>query len=190
MKYIGTIPITIIMSLEDWLHSHVEWRGGYIKRGQLFKDFLHDGLLPFIDSMGYVVGTAPKFLYGYIVAGLYENSEKTTMESKWNTTYFTKDWIREDRIHYSDAIDSDTWDSFWSSWNDIEEFSEYSFRGYDRRIDIEWLVWRQLDLQNSYQTDVLYDRMNDEYEVETEETPSKKVDVYLTETAGWGGQRR
>jgi len=177
------------MSLKKWLNTHVEWRGTPIKRGQLFKHFLNDGLIPFIDSMGYSVGTAPNVFYGYIVAGLYENREKSTFDSKWNTSYFTNTWTEEDRLYYYDTIEFDRWTTFWNEWRDIDDFSEDSFRGQDRRMDIEELTRRQIDIMNSYQTDMLYEMIYDEYEVEAED-PSKKVDIYLIETAGWGGLRR
>ena len=176
------------MSLKNWLHSQVEWRGAPIKRGQLFKHFLNDGLIPFIDSMGYHIGTPPNVFYGYIVAGLYENREKSTFNSKWNTSYFTNTWTEEDRLFYYDTIEPDHWTSFWDSWKSVEDFSEDSFRGRDRRIDIEDLSRRQIDIVNSYQTEVLYDMIYDEYEGETED-PSKKVDIYLIENAGWSGLR-
>ena len=176
------------MTLKDWLHSYVYSRGEFVKRGKLFKEFLKDGLLPFIEYMGYTVGTNPIVLYSYIVSGLYENREKTALESKWDSSYFQQDSIPEDRHHYYDTIDGNTWNEFWKSWNDIEDFSEDSFRGRDRRTDIEDLIWRQIDLENSYQTEILYYMMNDEYEVEIEDT-SKKVDIYLLETTGWGGLR-
>jgi hypothetical protein len=55
-------------------------------------------------------------------------------------------------------------------------------------MDIEELVWRQIDIDGSYQTDILYELMNDDYEPEPDES-SKKVDIYLLETSGWGGLR-
>jgi hypothetical protein len=174
--------------MEDWLHSYVEWKGNYVKRGVLFKIFLHEGLLPFITSAGYTIGTPLRTLHAYIVEGLYKNRNKSALESTWNNTYYTGGWIDEDLMHYYHAIDPETWDDFWSAWNDIEEFSLESFRGKDRRIDIQELVWKQLDLENSYQTDILYELMNDYDEQEPEES-SKKVDVYLLEATGWGGLR-
>ena len=170
------------------MYSYVEWKGNYVRRGVLFKIFLHEGLLPFITSAGYTIGTPLRTFYGFIVEGLYKNRNHSSLESTWNTTYYTKGLIDEDRIHYHDVINPETWDDFWSGWNDIEEFSSESFRGSDRRNDLQELVWRQLDIENSYQTEVLYELMNDYDEQEPEES-SKKVDVYLLETSGWGGLR-
>jgi hypothetical protein len=175
--------------MEDWLHSYVDLGLEKIKRGQMFKLFLHDGLIPFIESMGYVIGTPINVLYGRMVCGLYENRNKSTMESEWNTKYYCDYWNEDDKLHYFHVIDPATWAEFWNSWRMIEDFSEESGRGQDRRIDMEHFVWRQLDLENSYQTEVLYGEIIDEEDVEQDEH-TKKVDVYLVEAAGWGGLRR
>jgi hypothetical protein len=64
-----------------------------------------------------------------------------------------------------------------------------TFRGRDRQMDIEEYIWRQLDLDNSYQSEVLYGGDDEDYEPEIDDN-FKKVDVYLLETSGWGGLRR
>ena len=71
----------------------------------------------------------------------------------------------------------------------MEDVSDDSFRGRDRRIDIEEYIWRQLDLDNSYQSEILYAGDDEDYEPEIDDH-SKKVDVYLLEANGWGGLRR
>ena len=176
--------------MEKWLHSYIEWKGEFIKRGQFYKIFLHDGILPFLDSMGYIVGTSPRVLYGYIVSGLYENRDKSTVESEWNTEHFTSEWILEDKIHFYHIMNREVWNVLWADWGKMEDFSEFSFRGIDRRTDIEHFMWKQVDLENSYQSEVLYELMNDDYEQEPEESIPKKIDVYMLETSGWGGLRR
>ena len=174
--------------MENWLHSYVEWKGNVVKRGFLLKFFLNEGLLPFMDSMGYIIGTSPKILFSCIVCGLYRNQNKSTLESVWDMKYYTPFWTDEDRMHYYHVVDPTTWDEFWMAWNDIDDFSQDSYRGQDRRTDIEEFIWRQIDLDSSYQTEVLYELMNDYYEPEPDEA-SKKIDVYLLETTGWGGLR-
>jgi len=175
--------------MEDWLHSYVDFGQEQMKRGQLFKYFLEEGIVPFINSMGYTIGTPTNVLYGGMVSGLYENRGKSTMESVWNRDHFCEAWNDDDRLHYYHVIDPDTWDKFWKTWNFMEDFSDISYHGQDRRMDIEQFIWRQLDLENSYQTEILYGEMTEEDETEHDES-SKKVDVYLLEAAGWGGLRR
>jgi len=178
--------------MERWLHSRIEWKGEQIKRGQIYKIFLHDGLLPLIEDMGYSVGTPLKKLYGYMVSGIYNSRERPSISSQWNMTHYTRRWAQEEKIHFYHIMNPDVWERFWNDWGEIEDFSEYSFRGRDRRTDIEDFIWRQIDLDISYQSEILYELMNDEYELESEETQQhpKKVDVYLVETSGWGGLRR
>ena len=177
--------------MEKWLHSYIDWKGHQVKRGQVYKIFLHDGLLPFVEDMGYTVGTPLKVLYGKMVVGLYENRDKPAAGSEWSIHHYTPHWTQEDKIHFFHILSDEVWREFWSEWSRIEDFSDYSFRGKDRRTDIEDFIWKQIDLDTSYQSDILFELINDEYEVESEETPqNKKVDVYLVETAGWGGLRR
>ena len=174
--------------MEKWLHSYIEWKGGMMKRGAVLKIFLNEGLLPFLDSMGYVIGTPPQILFSCIVCGLYRNQNKSTLGSVWDMGYYTPLWTDEDRMHYYHVIDPATWNAFWVEWDDIEDFSQESFRGQDRRTDVEDFIWRQIDIEASYQTDVLYELMNDDYEPE-ESSKEPKIDVYLLETTGWGGLR-
>ena len=177
------------MSLKLWLHEYVLWGESQVKRGKVLRGFLDEGLIPFINSMGYSLGTAPNVMFGHIACGLYENKSCSTFESKWNTEMFCRNSIPEDKMHYYHVIDPDAWRWFWNQWKNIEEFSEFSFRGRDRQMDIEEYVWRQLDLDNSYQSEVLYGGEDEGEEQEIDDN-SKKVDVYLIETSGWGGLRR
>jgi len=177
------------MSIKLWLHEPVIFGQSHVKRGALLKSFLNDGLVPFMNDMGYVIGTPVPRLYNDIVTGLYENQKKSALESVWSTDYYCRDWTVEDRAHYYHTVAPDLWEKFWNNWKWIEDFSEFSYRGPDRRMDVEEYVWRQLDLDNSYQSEVLYGTEEDADEQEIEDN-SKKVDVYLVEASGWGGMRR
>ena len=177
------------MSLKLWLHEYVLWGETYVKRGKILKGFLDEGLIPFINSMGYAIGTPPNVMFGEIASGLYENRQCSTFDSKWNMKYYCRNWTPEDRMHFYHVVDPDAWNGFWNQWKNMEDVSSFSFRGRDRQMDIEEYIWRQLDLDNSYQSEVLYGGDDEDYEPEIDDN-FKKVDVYLLETSGWGGLRR
>jgi len=174
----------------EWLKESTMWNICYVNRGEVLMSFVRDGLIPFVESKGYRLGRGPEELYTYIAKSMYMNHAFSTMNSKWFDVPFNTDGTAEERIHYYDTIDVDSWSIFWSEWSDWEELATDGQRGRDRQIDIEEFVWRQLDLDSSPQTEVLYYRMNDETEQDVADETVKKSDVYLEETAGWGGLRK
>ena len=91
-------------------------------------------------------------------------------------------------MHFNDTIGFARWAAFWSAWTDWSDVDPDFPKGRERQMDIERFVWRQLDLDNSPQTEILYYRMHQEEE--DEEGGSGNRDVYLDEAAGWGGYRR
>lgn len=175
----------------EWLKEPTLWNVIPIKRGTILLSFVKEGLIPFVEARGYKFGRNGNELYTYIAKGLYMNYGRSTMDSVWTDVPVNTEGTAEDRIHYYDSLDVDAWSDFWQKWSDWDDIATESYRGRDRQIDIEEFVWRQLDLDSSPQTEVLYYRMNDESEQEVgDQEIIKRPDVYLEETSGWGGLRK
>ena len=192
--HVGEEKDPIMFSVEkrtrEWLKETTWWNISRVKRETVLFALVKDGLIPFIESKGYKLGRPARELFSYIAKDFYMNYYRSAMDSEW-TDVPVNMGIAEERIHYYDTISVDDWTTFWSEWSDWDEIATDGPRGRDRQIDIEEFVWRQLDLDNSPQTEVLYYRMNDESEQDTAESePMKKPDVYLEEASGWGGLRK
>ena len=171
--------------IRKWLKEPTLWGLESVPRGKILLKFVEDDLVPFVESRGYKFGRNVSELFTYIATGLYMNEGRSTMDSEWTDVPYNADGTAEERIHYYDSIDVDAWAKFWDKICDWDEVGLCR----ERQIDIEEFVWRQLDLDSSPQTEILYYRMNDDTFDETDDV-GKKADIYLEETSGWGGLRK
>jgi hypothetical protein len=184
--------------IREWLDEPVWWTVQRIPRKIVLHRFVKDGLVRFIRSCGYELGRPVRELYTDIATGLYLNYYAYKGRSVWMDEPYNTEPIPEDRIHFNDVIGFDRWDTFWSAWLDWSDLSPDFPNGRERQMDIEEFVWRQLDLDNSPQTEVLYYRMHQELDEDAGDEfgrgsgpgPAQRGDVYLEEAAGWGGYRR
>jgi hypothetical protein len=186
--------------IREWLDEPVWWTVQRIPRKIVLHRFVKDGLVCFIRSCGYELGRTVRELYTDIATGLYLNYYAYKGRSVWMDEPYNTEPIPEDRIHFNDVIGFDRWATFWSAWLDWSDLSPDFPNGRERQMDIEEFVWRQLDLDNSPQTEVLYYRMHQELDEDAGDEfgrgpgpgsgPAQRSDVYLEEAAGWGGYRR
>jgi hypothetical protein len=182
--YIGTGPET-----ECW-------------RARMIRLFVKDGLIPLFESHGYVFKRPPATLCSRIATGLYENEGKHMLDSDWRIGLENTDHLPEERDHYNTVLDRTIWDKFWSTWSHWEDVSEHSWRGLDRRADIEDYCWTQLDLERSPQTKrILFILGIDEDAIAAEEARGSRNkhhqkgsdDVYIkeaSESGQFGGYRK
>jgi len=179
-----------------WLDEPVWWGAEQVPRKIVLYRFVKEGLVPFIQSNGYAFGRSVPELYTYIATGLYTNYYRHGRLSVWTDAPYNTEPIPEDRIHFNDMIGFDRWSLFWSAWIDWSDVDPDFPKGRERQLDIEEFVWRQLDLDNSPQTEVLYYRMHQEVDDDAGDDfvrghgHGPRSDVYLEEAAGWGGYRR
>jgi len=169
--------------IREWLEEPVWWSMDLIPRKIVLYRFVKEGLVPFIRSCGYALGRSVPEIYTYIATGLYQYRPK----SVWTDEPYNIKPIPEDQMHFNDVISFDRWAAFWSAWTDWSDVDPDFPKGRERQMDIEMFVWRQLDLDNSPQTEILYYRMHQE---EEDEEGGSNRDVYLDEAAGWGGYRK
>lgn len=181
--------------IREWLDEPVWWGAEHVPRKIVLYRFVKEGLVPFIKSNGYAFGRSVPELYTYIATGLYTNYYRRGRHCVWLDEPYNTEPIPEDRIHFNDVIGFDRWATFWSAWTNWSDVDPDFPKGRERQMEIEDFVWRQLDLDNSPQTEVLYYRMHQEVDDDTGEEgvgrgSASRGDVYLEEAAGWGGYRR
>ena len=182
----------------DWLYEPVEWSNAeWIPRWQAIRRFVVDGLMPWIQRAGFRWAVHSQDLQNKIASGLYDNYSRGHMESRWNYSPVHDDWSDESLAHYAHVIGRDDWDAFWTKWGCWDDVAETEWRGPDRRADIEYFIWGQLDLESSPQMRVLYDIMtggqeDDDIGWHRASRPGA-TDTYLQESVeynGWAGYRR
>ena len=181
--------------IREWLDEPVWWGAEHVPRKIVLFRFVKEGLVPFIKSNGYAFGRSVPELYTYIATGLYTNYYRRGRHCVWLDEPYNTGPIPEDHIHFNDVIGFDRWATFWSAWTKWSDVDPDFPKGRERQMEIEDFVWRQLDLDNSPQTEVLYYRMHQEVDDDMGDdgvgrASASRGDVYLEEAAGWGGYRR
>ncbi len=161
-------------------------------RSSVLREFVEQGIFPWIESHGYTIAANIKDITNWIANGLYDNAKASHLESTWNFPSTNTEYTEEEFSHYRYCIGPDEWSNFWSAWNHWEDVSESSFRGMDRRMDIEAFIWSQLDLNNSRQTGVLQEILGDDDTDDelynyyhTNVARKSKTDIYLQEHDKW-----
>lgn len=184
---------------EAWMKTPITIHSIRMNRCEAIELFVTDGLVPFIESHGYLFASTPIDLTKMIANGLYMNWNLSHIESEWDCATFNSEWkngvdmYSDDKTHYLTVVGWQDWENFWKMWGDWVDVSIDSFRGPDRRLDIQHFVWGQLDLTLSEQSTVLDEILNDEEDAQdyNQKQPYKRNDdIYLRETEGWGGYRR
>ena len=184
------------MRFIDWLQEPIHWQGGTVlPRWKVVRWFGLECLAPFLHEHGYRLGCSDQDFLDRLASGLYDNRSKCHMESEWRYPWTHSDAIAEEEDHFYHVVSRDKWETFWAAYGSWTDVSLDSFRGPDRRLDIEAFVWRQIDLETSPQTRVIAEVLlgGDDDEVAAPVVRKSTQDVYLQETVeynGWGGYRR
>lgn len=186
------------LSFEDWLHEPIHWKGGTIlPRWRVLHWFVHEGLVPWVQSHGYRWGCNHTYLANCIATGLYDNHRTCHLESEWRYPGKNTHPFQEEEAHFHFVLSQEEWDAFWSMFGTWGDVALDTFRGHDRRLDIQNFVWGQLDLEASPQTRQFYELfMSGDDEPEQPSPAVSRVpqrDMYLQEAVeynGWGGYRR
>jgi hypothetical protein len=142
------------MEWEDWLEEPIYWdeSGKDVLRWKIISDFVKYGLVPFLKIHGYIFKSSQRDLCSRIASGLYANRGKHIFESDWSFCHENIEHMAEEKDHYDHIVNQDEWDKLWDLWRHWDDIGEDSFRGIDRRFDIQEYCWTQLDLECSPQT--------------------------------------
>ena len=140
---------------EAWLDAPIDWGlTGSTTRRKAIVRFVKYGLIPFLESNGYYVSSAPRTIGSGIARLLFANEGLSCLET--TTAPANNDAYPEEHMHrYYHVIDGEKWDTFWNEWGVWTGVDEFSSRGFDRRIEIQEFCWTQIDLEKSPQTQVV-----------------------------------
>lgn len=150
------------MEWEDWLQEPLLWstpEDSGVPRCRIITNFVKEGLIPLFKSRGYLFKCDAKTLCSRIATLLYNNQERSSLESDWSFGQENTDHLPEEKDHYYHIMNHSVWDRFWSKWIYWDDISPNTFRGEDRRRDIEEYCWTQLDLEGSPQTRKILDML-------------------------------
>lgn len=149
--------------------------------------------MPFVQANGYsFLGTSETELLSRIATGLYENRNRSCVESRWDFALVNMQYFEGEEAHWHHIMSQDKWDVFWETWGQWTDVSLDSWRGEDRRIDIQAYIWTQLNLEDSSQTRVANEHMGINDDI-THGEERHLEDSYLREAAEsgeWGGYRK
>lgn len=168
------------MKFEAWLQQPVRAENCIIKRATWIREFVKNGLHPWLKSKGYTWAVSEKDLGNYIATGLYDNMGLSLIESVWDYPVPNIGYNQDDKMHFYHVVSLDEWDKLWLVWGSMEDVSDDSPRGQDRRFDIQEFIWGLIDVENSRQTRVLDEMLEDLSESDYEER-SNRVDIYIQE---------
>ena len=176
----------------EWLNELVAWDvNDELPRRAAIYHLCKRGLVPFLASHGYTIEVSVKELGSRIATGLFINRGKHTYDSNWSFGYveeFSNNCEYRDRYYH--VIDSDEWSKFWEIWGTWSDLDADSFRGLDRRLDIQEYMWTQICHERSYQTGIVNEFLGIEGEDVSE---YDNRDTYLKDAAEsneWGGYRK
>jgi hypothetical protein len=179
----------------SWLYETVTWNEvETMPRYMAIRAFVRDGLLPLVKRCGYRLHGSEQGLVNRIATGLYNNRLASYTESDWSFGIQNHDMTDEDRDHFNHVLDSDLWSDFWSVWGCWDDVHETSWRGQDRRLDIQDYIWTQVDVENSSATDFVNEMFGIGEEVDSSQKTQRRAqdDTYVRESAdaGYDGYRR
>lgn len=183
------------MEFESWIQEDVSWLGYTVSREQAIRRFVYKGLHPWLESLGYTWSCSRKELGNRIATGLFENQGKPHLESKWPGPDAPEGAMPEMEDHFHAILSPEAWEAFWANWGVWGDVHPDEFRGPDRRMDVEWFVWGQVNLETSPQTDAVLELLGATLEEDEEMTPAlrQSYEAFLQESVeynGWGGYRR
>jgi hypothetical protein len=180
------------MSWKHWLNEPVFW--AEVEEIPRYKAIsrMCDGLTILLKRHGYELGCFKQQFRSNIATGLFNNRGKSCIGSDWRIAPCNTSGLEDDRTHYYHTIGPSEWSAFWQTFGVWRDVDPSQFRGKDRQIDIQEYLWTQLNLEESFQTQVVNELLGISEETSYEDR-THGGDVYLrdaAESGEWGGYRR
>ncbi len=179
----------------SWLREAVTWNENEtIPRWQAISRFVRHGLIPLVKKGGYTLHGTEQGLMNRIATGLFNNQLASYLESDWNFGIQNHDMTDEDHDHFNFVLDPDVWEQFWSTWGCWDDVHETSWRGQDRRLNIQDYIWTQINVDQSQATNFINEifGIGDEEDTGSKGQRRAQDDTYIRESvdAGYDGYRR
>ena len=177
----------------NWLEESVVWDVYEdIPRRIAIHRLCKRGLIPFVESHGYVMNATLNELGSRIATGLFINRGKRTLERNWRFGYIESETnTPEYKYRYQQIIDTEEWEKFWNIWGVWSDLDNYSLDGHHRQYDIQEYIWTQLSVELSPHTRIVDEFLGIEENEDISELDGK--DIYLKESSEsneWGGYRK
>ncbi len=127
-------------------------------RWKVYLDFVENGLLPLAKYYGYHLNAKPIQIVDNLCRMTFSLSNNI-----YQPVHFTcdPDGEVEDYDYYSFLLNTDVWDSFWSKWSYIEDFSNECEFGEKVRYKMHTFLWSFVNIKLSSATTQLEDDLSD-----------------------------
>ncbi len=146
-----------------------------MKRKHAYYVFCKEGLVPFLESHGYIIEGSDQKFTAKLLRLLFH------MWKGYHVKAISQDCdFEEDQFDlYCHTMDSASWERFWSSWEGFQDFEEGAF-GHEFRTMLPTFAWSWLNLYASPKANALHKEL--EEIVREEEAAKGRDDPYLQET--------
>lgn len=162
-----------------WLNEPIFTDKGTInicKRKHALYRFCISGVIPFLESKGYVLYKSYREVYQTILRVLF-----TYYQGKRVLPHRVEYPHDEDHyLAYIQAFDTDAWTSFWSKWSTIQDFETDAY-GEPFIYILPDLLWSWINFDHSKAIQDLEKILNEYDEQEEFAIPRNKEDTYLQE---------
>jgi len=146
-----------------------------VKRKHALYFFCRDGLVPFLQSVGYTFGESDAKITRKLLLLLFHLQENSPIVPYEQPCEF----YEEQYALYCHTIDSRDWELFWKRWEGLQDIDDPNI-GYKYKAILPEFVWSWLDLENSKPA---YELQRELLDIYYEEEASKgRDDPYLQET--------
>ena len=128
-----------------------------MKRQEALTIFVKEGLVPFLESRGYVF--SPQYhIVSHLATYLFKRYSRDFVKQPFERIY---NHVNVDLLHYEDsAVPPDDWDYFWKQWGLMTDFYDDQFRN---RFWIPYFCYNRLDLLHSDATNKVDKELEEDY---------------------------
>jgi hypothetical protein len=162
---------------DNWLHEQVYMGEHVVPRQKILYWFICD-LCESIRGLGFVLIANEYEIACNFAKYVFKVHRNPLKSFRFDTA---RDATKEDYEHYINLVSCEFLDSFWSTWDDIEDFSKDTFAGRKSRYSLTSFIWMYIDVTLARSTG-----LSDDESVGEEITHKKPTtDPYLMDQAGY-----
>jgi hypothetical protein len=173
-----TFPQRLLQrKFHTWLNENVYMAEHLVPRQKIVYWFICD-LCESVRTLGFGLIDTEYEIAKNFIQYMFKVQRNPLKSFRFDTAY---DATKEDYEAYTSAISSEFLESFWSTWDDIQDFSPDTFAGRKIRYSITSFIWMYIDVTHFRSTG-----MSDDDSIGDEPIHKKStVDPYLMDQAGY-----